>query len=636
MNKQKFYLFLQKQILLMMFLTLIPGLAYIALGWMNGIVIPALIWYVLIIFVSLWGWKLYNNFKLDKMSTDELQHWYTKLTIFFYLIFSLWTLIFILYAGESENNLNYIAIFTQMGASVVGSTLLVSDKKLFFPVLLILMLPLIGYFSLIGEWYGYVLSLFSIIFLGVLLYSSDNSYKLIQKNYYQAQHDFLTGLYNRRYFVEYIDQLITRVEFSKKFAYILLIDLDHFKTINDTLGHAIGDKVLQDVAQRIENYCSDKHLIARLGGDEFVIVSDEYDQNENCQEIAYDFSEKLLKILKEPYFIDSHHLYLSASIGVNGIGNVPTEARHFIKEADIAMYEAKAQGRDGIIIFNDALAKRVAYHLEIERRLYFALEHNEIELRYQPQFNSLKKIIGCEVLLRWNNPEFGFVAPSEFISIAEKTGLIIELGNYIIEEAFKTLKLWDEQGIELEQFSINISVRQFFHSAFYNEVERLSKKYLNKNTKNKIIFEVTETILIEDMSRIVSSMNKLKGLGISFSMDDFGTGYSSLSSLRDMPIDELKIDRSFVSHLNEHESDKLMVTTILSMAKIFNLKTVAEGVETEEQFNFLIQNRCDIFQGFYFAKAMVREDFEHCYAMSSSKNIRCSALKGAFADVAYT
>ncbi len=619
MNKQKFYLFLQKQILLMMFLSLIPGLAYIVLGWLNGIVMPALVWYGLMMLVSLWGWKLYNDFQLEKMSTDSLAGWYKKLTIFFYLIFSLWTLIFILYAGESENNLNYIAIFTQMGASVVASTLLVSDKKLFFPVLLILMLPLVGYFFLIGEWYGYVLSMFSIIFLGVLLYSSDNSYKLIQKNYYQAQHDSLTGLYNRRYFVEYIEQLIKRVEFSKKFAYILLIDLDHFKTINDTLGHDIGDKVLQEVAERIRNYCDDKHLIARLGGDEFIIVSDEYDENENCKELASAFAEKLLQILKEPYFIDKHHLYISASIGVNGIGNVATEARHFIKEADIAMYEAKEQGRDGIIIFNDELAKRVEYHLEIERRLYFALEHNEIELRYQPQFNSLKKIIGCEVLIRWNSLEFGLVSPSEFISIAEKTGLIIELGNYIIEEAFKTLKSWDETGISLEQFSINISVRQFFHSSFSDEVERLSNKYLNENTRNKIIFEITETILVEDMIRIVSSMNKLKNLGISFSMDDFGTGYSSLSSLREMPIDELKIDRSFVNRLGKYESDKLMVSTILSMAKIFNLKTVAEGVETEEQFDFLLKNGCDIFQGFYFSKALRKDNFEDLY---DEKNIK--------------
>jgi len=594
----------------MTFLSLVPGLAYIGLGWINDIVMPALIWYSLVVLVSLWGWQLYKRFQLGQMGTEELKSWYQKLIFFFYLIFGLWTLAFLLYAGEVESKLHYIAIFTQMGASVVASTLLVSDKKLFLPVLLILMLPLVGYFLLIGEWYGYVLSFFSLVFLGVLIHSSDNSYKLIQKNYYQAQHDSLTGLYNRRYFVDYMDKVIKRVQFSKKFAYILLIDLDHFKTINDSLGHDIGDKVLKEVAKRIRDYCEDTHMIARLGGDEFTIVSDEFDMNENCQEIASTFSEELLRILKEPYVIDRHHLYLSASIGVNGIGNLSTKASHFIKEADIAMYEAKAQGRDGIILFNDELAKRVEYHLEIERRLYFALQHNEIELYYQPQFNREQKIVGCEVLIRWNSPEFGFVVPSEFISIAEKTGLIIELGSYIMEEAFKTLKVWDEKGLELEQFSINISVRQFFHSSFSDEVERLCEKYLNENTKSKIIFEVTETILIEDMNKIVLAMDKLKRLGISFSMDDFGTGYSSLSSLREMPIDELKVDRSFVSHLGERESDELMITTILSMAKMFDLKTVAEGVETEEQYKFLLKNNCDIFQGYYFSKPLKKEAFE--------------------------
>ncbi|RRS29884.1 MAG: diguanylate cyclase [Epsilonproteobacteria bacterium (ex Lamellibrachia satsuma)] len=610
MNKQKFYAFLQRQILLLIALSVIPGLAYIILGWMNGVAMRALIWYGLVILVSLWGWKLYKDFQLEQMGTEELKTWYQKLTFFFYIIFGLWTLAFLLYAGEVESKLHYIAIFTQIGASVVASTLLVSDKKLFFPVLLILMLPLIGYFALIGEWYGHILSLFSIVFLGVLLYSSDNSYKLIQKNYYQAQHDALTGLYNRRYSVDFIDQMISRVQFSKKFAYILLIDLDHFKTINDTLGHDIGDQVLKEVAKRIKEYCENTHMIARLGGDEFIIVSDEFNASDDCKEIAYAFSEKLLQILKEPYVIDTHQLYLSASIGVNSIGNSASEAKHFIKEADIAMYEAKAQGRDGIILFNDELAKRVEYHLEIERKLYFALEHNEIELRYQPQLNRKQKIIGCEVLIRWNSPEFGFVSPAEFIVVAEKTGLIIELGTYIIEEAFKTFQSWNEKGLELEQFSINISVRQFFHSSFSDEVERLAKKYLNENMRKKIIFEVTETILVEDMNRIILAMDKLKRLGISFSMDDFGTGYSSLSSLREMPIDELKIDRSFVSHLGEYESDELMITTILTMAKIFNLKTVAEGIETKEQFKFLLKNGCDIFQGFYFSVPLKKDDME--------------------------
>ncbi len=594
-------------------LSLLPGLAYIGLAWLNGIVMPALLWYILMLLVSAWGFSLYKQYRPEQMLADDLKSWYMKLMVFFYIIFALWSLIFILYANEVESNLHYIAIFTQLGASVVASTLLISDKRLFFPVLIILMLPLVVYFAFIGEWYGYVLSVFALILWGVLLYASDKSYQLLQENYYQAQHDSLTGLFNRRYFVDYMDQLIKRVQYSQKFAYILLIDLDHFKTINDTLGHEIGDKVLIEVAKRIEKYCGANHLISRLGGDEFTIVSEEFEYMDHCRETSHEFAQKLLQRLKEPYVIDRHHLYLSASIGVNGIGRKSTEARHFIKEADIAMYEAKAQGRDGIIIFNEALAKRVEYHLELERRLYFALEHNEIDLRYQPQMNSDREIIGCEVLVRWKNGKFGFVPPAEFIGIAEKTGLIIELGHYIMKESFKTLKTWEEQGIVLEQFSINLSVRQFFNTDFVDQVETLADKYLNEKTRKKVVFEVTETILIEDMYKIIAIMNKLRRIGISFSMDDFGTGYSSLSSLRQMPINELKVDRTFVSHIGKYESDKLMISTILAMAKIFNLKTVAEGVENEEQFEFLKEKGCHLFQGFYFSKALEQHAFEGFY-----------------------
>ena len=613
MNRQNFYTFLQKHILLMIGLSLLPGLAYIGLAWLNGIAMPALVWYGLMLLVSWWGWSLYKEYRPEQMSSGDLKSWYLKLMVFFYIIFALWSLIFVLYANEVESRLHYIAIFTQLGAAVVASTLLISDKRLFFPVLVILMLPLVIYFSLIGEWYGYVLSIFSLILWGVLLYASDKSYQMLQENYYQAQHDALTGLFNRRYFVDYMDHLIKRVQYSQKFAYILLIDLDHFKTINDTLGHEIGDKVLIEVARRIKDFCGKDHLISRLGGDEFTIISEEFEYMEHCREISHTFAKKLLQRLKEPYLIERHHLYLSASIGVNGIGHKSSEARHFIKEADIAMYEAKAQGRDGIIVFNEALAKRVEYHLELERRLYFALEHNEIDLRYQPQMNSSKELVGCEVLVRWRNDKFGFVPPAEFIGIAEKTGLIIELGHYIMEESFKTLQTWDAQGIELEQFSINLSVRQFFNSDFLNQVEALAEKYLSDRTRKKVVFEVTETILIEDMYKIIAIMNKLRRIGISFSLDDFGTGYSSLSSLRQMPIDELKVDRTFVSHINKYESDKLMITTILAMAKIFNLKTVAEGVENEEQFEFLKSNGCNLFQGFYFSKALEHRAFETFY-----------------------
>jgi len=537
MKKQKFYSFLRKQILLMIGFSFIPALAYLGLGWIKGSILPALVLNSSVIVVSVWGWKLYKEFEFEEMSKEGLKAWYRKLTLFFYIIFALWTLAFLVYSEEIDSKLHYIAICTQVGMSIVASILLFSDRKLFYPILLILILPLIVYSLMIGELYGDVLSLFSLIFLGVLIYASDNSYKLIQKTYYQAQHDALTGLYNSRYFVNYMDYMIKKTRSSEKCAYLLLIDLDHFKTINDSLGHELGDKVLQEVAKRIREYCEGTHTIARLGGDEFAIISDKFYGNGNCQERAYTFSVELLRILKETYVIDRHHLYISASIGVNSIGNTVTEARQFIKEADIAMYQAKAEGRDGIILFNDELAKEVEYRLEIERKLYFALEHNEIELHYQPQFNREEKIIGCEVLVRWNSPDLGLISPFEFVTISEKTGMIIELGNYIIEEAFKTLQAWEVMGLDLKQFSINISVRQFFHSSFLDEVKRLSDMYLNDDTRKKIIFEVTETVLIEDVYRISVIINKLKQLDFSFSMDDFGTGYSSLSALREMPIE---------------------------------------------------------------------------------------------------
>lgn len=358
-NQQKYYSFLNNQILILISLSLIPGLAYIALGWINGIVLPGLFWYALVCLTSIWGWRLYTQFKTEALGNSDLKNWYRGLSYFYYVLFGLWTLAFVLYCDETESKLHYIAIFTQIGASVVASTLLISDRKLYVPVLFILMVPLIVYFLLIGEWYGYILSMFSTMFLGVLIYSADNSYRLVMKNYHQAQHDSLTGLYNRRYFVDYIDHTIKRVQRSKKYSYIMLIDLDHFKTINDSLGHEVGDKVLTEVAKRTREYCGRTHMIARLGGDEFTIISDEFDSEAECKTNAHEVAKGLLKRLKEPYVIDLHHLYLSASVGLNCLGNVTSEVSKFIREVDIAMYEAKAQGRDGVIEFNEALAERV-------------------------------------------------------------------------------------------------------------------------------------------------------------------------------------------------------------------------------------------------------------------------------------
>ncbi len=610
MNEEKFYDYLQKQILLLVGWSLITGLGFTILCFAYDIVELAIIWYSFIILVSLWGWSLYRQFKYKYVNINELDSWYQRVRLFIYVIFGLWTVLFILYSTEVENNIHLVTIFTQIGASVIASTFLFSDKKLFVPILLILMYPLVIYFMSIQEAYGYFSSAYAIIFLGLLLYSSNNSNQLIQQMYYQAQHDSLTGLFNRRYFIDYLEQMLYSFNNSHKYAYLILIDLDHFKSINDSLGHDVGDNLLIEVSKRIKQYCEKSHLIARIGGDEFMIVSYEFDSKDACNIEAEVFAKVLGDILRETYTIDFNHLHISASIGVKFIDRKTRKTSKVIKDVDIAMYEAKSEGRDGVVNFSDTLAEKVDNTLEIERKLYFALKNKEIELHYQAQVNEKENIIGCEVLARWYNSELGLVSPMKFIGIAEKTGIIIEVGNYILEESFKTLQKWEDKGILLEQFSINISVRQLLNDSFVYHVEHLCKTHLNDSTRKKVIFEITETLLAEDLNKIVKIINQLKKLNIRFSMDDFGTGYSSLSYLRELPIDELKIDRAFVKRLGESDSDEMMIKTIFSLAEIFDLNIVAEGIETGEQFRFLLEHKCHIFQGFYFAKPMNKEDFE--------------------------
>jgi len=610
MNKENFYDYLQKQILLLVGWSFLTGLGFLILCFTYDILYPVVPWYGAILLTSMWGLYLHHQFKYHHLNVHKLESWYLKVRLFIYVVFGLWSILFIIYSEITKNNIYLVVIFTQISASVIAASFLFSDKKLFIPVILLLIYPLVVYFLSIHEAYGYFLSVYAIIFLGLLLYSSYSSNSLIQQIYYQAQHDSLTGLFNRRYLMDYLEQMLHAFEQNNNFAYILLIDLDHFKTINDSLGHDVGDGLLIEVSNRIKAYCEKSHLIARIGGDEFMIVSYEFERESECKIAAEVFSKAIGKILKETYMLDYHQLHISASIGIRFIDGHIKQKSQVMKEVDIAMYEAKSEGRDSIVNFNTDLAQEIDINLEIERKLYFAVKKNEIELNYQAQVNEEKEIIGCEVLVRWHNKNLGAISPVEFIAIAEKTGMIIELGNYILEESFKTLKIWDEKGIVLEQFSINISIKQLVHTSFIEYTENMCNKYLNNATRKKVIFEITESLLAEDIHGIIKIITELKKFGIRFSMDDFGTGYSSLNYLREMPIDELKIDRAFVGRLGENDSDEKMITTILSLAKIFNLSVVAEGVETGEQFRFLLEHECHIFQGFYFAKPLRRDDFE--------------------------
>ena len=619
MKQQKYYIFIQRQILLMMGLSLVPGLVYVVFGWFFNVVYPALLWYGLLILISIYGWSVYREFDRYQMDEKHLKRWYTKLTWFMYLIFSSWTLIFVMYVGYEEHHLHYIAIFTQLGASVVASALLISDKKLFVPTLFLLMLPLIIYFGLVGTWYGYVLSLFSFIFLGVLLYTSFNTNKLLHENYFQAQHDALTGLFNRRYFMEYMESLTERLKGTHKTVSVCLIDLDHFKTINDSLGHDVGDKLLIEVSKRIEKYTKDSHMLARLGGDEFILVSKALE--DNMAEIDPNIInvENLLTIIRKPYMIDGHYLHISASIGIHKLDPSSFYTTNFIKEVDIAMYEAKEQGRDGVVIFNNDLAKRVERHLQIEQRLHEALKEEKMRVYYQPQFDREEDLIGAEALLRWYDEDLGELTPSEFIPIAEKTGLILELGNYVLKETFISLNSWNEKGKKIRSISINVSMRQLLHEAFIEDVRYLLSTYFPlREASQKVYFEITEHVFAEDITKVISIMERLKEMGIFFSIDDFGTGYSSLSYLKVLPIDEVKIDKSFITGFAESENNKKLISAIISIAKNFELSIVAEGVETFEQLVYLNRIGCDIYQGFYFEEALPQSTFEAKYIFESS------------------
>ncbi|MDF1876854.1 bifunctional diguanylate cyclase/phosphodiesterase [Sulfurimonas sp. SAG-AH-194-L11] len=609
-TNMSFYKFMHKQILVIIALNISTAPGYLFMGYLYTSMVYESIWIIFMVLIAIYGYTLYTSYSKE-MTIAAKNRWLDRVRFFMFLYSISWSIMFVYYVTFDNLQMHYITIATELGSSVVAATLLASQKKLVTFTVIFLMTPLIVYFSLIGETYSYILAFFSVVLSGVILYAAKNTNDYIIKSNYQAYHDHLTSLGNRRYFLEILESSVR--EYKNKYTYLLLIDLDYFKTINDTLGHDIGDELLQAVALRMKNLSeSYNNEVSRLGGDEFCVLSQSFPTQETCLENAQLFSEKLLEEIKKTYNIADNQLYISASIGISLIDNREIDANEFLKEADMAMYEAKNSGRDGIIIFNEPLRKLVKTKLDIERIIHFAIQEDEITLNYQAQVNADKKIIGCEVLVRWHSNTLGFVGPDIFIPIAENTGYIIELGTYILEESLKTLREWQKKGIILEQISINISMRQLHHFGFVSLVEELVKKYVDENSTTQIIFEITETSTTEDITELVRVIEALKAFKISFSMDDFGTGYSSLSYLREIPISELKIDKSFIAALKNPQQASL-VKTIVSIAKNLNLTIVAEGVEEEYQREFLREIDCDLYQGYLFFKPTTKEKFEQLF-----------------------
>ncbi|HYN53611.1 MAG TPA: EAL domain-containing protein, partial [Methylotenera sp.] len=437
------------------------------------------------------------------------------------------------------------------------------------------------------------------------------SRKIAQEKIQQlAFYDPLTLLPNRQLLIDRLKQTIGSIARNNRNGALLFIDLDNFKTLNDTLGHDVGDLLLKAVADRLNSCIRKSDTVARLGGDEFVVMLTHLSNNLlECADQAKKVAEKILSFLNHAYHLNGQSHQSTPSIGVTLITKQSNSVEAILKQADLAMYQAKAAGRNTLRFYDTAMQSAVTNKVALEKNLKDGLLHHEFILHYQPQLNSKRQIIGAEALIRWINPERGLVSPAQFIPLAEETRLIIPIGQWVLETACKQLVAWGKHpGASEMVLSVNVSMYQFRQPDFVQQVmDTLEQTGANPF---RLKLELTESLLVENVEDIIVKMIALKARGVSFSLDDFGTGYSSLSNLKRLPLDQLKIDQSFVRDVMTDPNDASIACTIVALAQNLGLEVIAEGVETEEQHQFLFQNGCYLYQGYLFSKPLPIDQFE--------------------------
>lgn len=419
---------------------------------------------------------------------------------------------------------------------------------------------------------------------------------------HMAYHDALTDLPNRRLFT---DQLITGMAQAERGNYklaVLFLDLDRFKYINDSLGYSFGDNLLQTVSVRLRQCIGANGTVARMGGDEFtVLLPVVTDENDVVQT-----AESIIEAINKPILIEGRECSVTTSIGISLFPDDGGDAQTLMMNADAAMYRSKETNRNTYEFFNPAMSKQASERLAVEQELRKALERNELLLMYQPQLNfELGQITGVEALVRWQHPTRGMVPPGEFIPLAEETGMIVPIGEWVLRTACRQNQAWQNAGYRPMRVAVNLSAYQFKQSNIVQKVDEILKETGLK--PEYLELEITESIAIQDADHVIETLYELKRLGIQISIDDFGTGYSSLSYLRDFPINRLKIDKSFVNDISAGDGDAVIAASIIAMARSLNLEVIAEGVETEKQFEFLRSKGCDEMQGYYFSKPLQAE-----------------------------
>lgn len=433
-----------------------------------------------------------------------------------------------------------------------------------------------------------------------------------------AFYDPLTGLPNRRLLLDRLSQAAVTVARSGHLGAVLFLDLDHFKVLNDTQGHEVGDLLLRQVAQRLQAGLRDSDTVARLGGDEFVVIltelsSDSTEAAAHAQRVG----EKLLFSLAQPYKLGEHVHHGACSIGATLFGHVQQSAAELLKQADIAMYQVKGQSGNGLCFFDPQMQTLISWRAQLEADLQLAIGQNQLALHYQPQFMRDGSIVGAEALLRWQHPERGMVSPGEFIPVAEESGLIVLIGQWVLRTACQQLAAWQNDPLRAQlQVAVNVSARQFRQIDFVQQVVEVMQKTGIRPHLLKL--ELTESLVLDNVEDTIDKMHQLRTKGVRFSVDDFGTGYSSLAYLSRLPLHQLKIDQSFVRNLGIHPNDDVIVQTIIGMAANLGLEVIAEGVETLEQKEFLERHGCELYQGYLLGRPMPMAQLESLLAQQGA------------------
>lgn len=417
-----------------------------------------------------------------------------------------------------------------------------------------------------------------------------------------AYTDYLTELPNRVAFTEMLDSVMLTLRNDELIA-LIDIDLDNFKNINDTLGHSFGDEMLIDVAHRLQGVLEEDDYLARIGGDEFVVLT------QNIKDIS-SYEDKIKKIQKSftyPFVLSTKEFFVTVSMGITFAPKDGKTTQTLVKNMDSAMYVAKENGKNNYCYFDDSINARMMKKIEMQSELRKAIENSEFVVHYQPQMDlSTNRVVGFEALARWEHPKDGLVMPLEFIPIAEESGLIVGIGKKILIEACQQLKVWEDEGYGDITMAVNLSARQFKDSYFLSMVyDVIEETHVNPK---KLEFEITESIALDDIEYTVATIQKLQELGITFSLDDFGTGYSSLNYLKQLPVNNLKIDKSFLDTVLDNKSDQKIVSTMIDLARVLNINVIAEGVEMQEQEEFLKIANCNKAQGYLYSKPLPKEE----------------------------